>query len=220
MKKIMIGWIFLIAIAFFILAFFLESLILVGIYLVLSLTMFTWGYFELRKEIDRINEEQLEESIELLTSVPYTKYILSDDQLSGLLIDERNKYFYFAKREEIGVEFNHKEFHLSKLLEVAIFEDGKVKYMFPKDGMIGSAIGGNQSEKSDEKNSMVKKLTLKIVIDDFLNHTIEYAFIDSEEPVEKDDDYKDTFKKCYDWYQTMSIAINRNKQENSLVIHG
>lgn len=225
----MISWIFLLAIAFFILAFFLEPLFMVGSYLFISFMMFTWGYFEMKKEMDRRKEKEMEESEEFIKGIPHTKYTLSEDLLSSLLIDETSNTFCVAKREYTDENFECKSFPFSKLLEVAILEDGRVKYLFPRDGIIGGTVNEEgkpiinvieteEFDYEDEDEDTIKKIALKLVVDDFSNHTIEYVFLDKEDPIEKDsDEYKDTMKECTNWYQMISLAINQYKHEKRLV---
>ncbi|HWL25076.1 MAG TPA: hypothetical protein VNR38_15240 [Ureibacillus sp.] len=233
MQMFMISWIFLLGIAFFILAFFLEPLLMVGSYLLISFIMFLWGYIELKKEMDKRSEEEMETIEDLLKDIPHTKSTLSEDLLSSLLLDERTNTFYVANREGTDLEFEYKSFPFSKLLEVAVLEDGKMKYLFPRDGILGgqvnekgqSIINVIEAEEDDyeeiedeEDQDAINKLTLKVVVDDFSNHTIEYAFVEKEDPIEKDsDDYKDLIKECTNWYQMISIAINQNKHEKRLV---
>ncbi len=229
MKMFMISWIFLLGLAFFILAFFLPALLMVGSYLLISFMMFAWGYIELKKEIDRRKEEDLEETEELLKEIPHTKLTLSEDLLCSLLIDEKTNTFYVANRDYTDVQFEYKSFPFSKLLEVAILEDGEVKNLFPRDGIIGGTVNedgkpiinvldSEELEFEDEDNETIKKLMLKLVVDDFSNHTIEYVFLEKEDPIDKDsDDYRDSLKECANWYQMISIAISQYKHEKRLV---
>ncbi|MFY3790918.1 hypothetical protein ACOQFO_04300 [Ureibacillus sp. MALMAid1270] len=231
MKMFMISWIFLLAIAFFILAFFLEPLFMVGSYLFISFMMFLWGYFEMKKEMDRRKEEILEESEEFIKGIPHTKYTLSDDLLNSLLIDETSNTFYIAKREYTDEDFECMSFPFSKLLEVAILEDGRVKYLFPRDGIIGGTVNeegkpiinvfeADEYEYDEEDEDTIKKVTLKLVVDDFSNHTIEYVFLDNDDSIEKDsEEYKDLMMECTNWYQMLSLAINQYKHEKRLIGH-
>lgn len=230
MQMFLISWIFLLGIAFFILAFFLGPLLMVGSYLLIALILFLWGYIELRKEMDKKMEEDLEDTKEMLNEIPHTKATLSEDLLTSLLIDERTNTFYVANREYVDDEFNYTSFPFSKLLEVAILEDGKVKYLFPKEGIIGGTINDEgygiinfyepdelESEYEDDDET-IKKISLKLVVDDFSNHTIEYIFLEKDDPIEKDsDDYIDTIKECTNWYQMLSLMINQYKHEKRLV---
>lgn len=232
MKMFLIAWIYLLGVAFLILAFFLESIMMVGSYSLLSLIMLGWGSLELKKEIDKKIEEEMEETEELLSEIPHTRYTLSEDLLTSLLIDEKTNTFYVAKRDYTDEEFDFRAYPFSKLLEVAVLEDGEVKYLFPRGGIIGGTINeeGNSiynvidseelefDEEYDEDEGAIKKMTLKLVVDDFSNHTIEYVFLEKDNPLDKDsDDYKDCIKECTNWYKMISIAINQYKHEKRLV---
>lgn len=228
MQMFLISWIFLLGIAFFILAFFLGPLLMVGSYLLISFIMFLWGYIELKKEMDKSKEEDIEYTRKMLNEIPHTKATLSEDLLTSLLIDEKTNTFYVANREDIEEEFNYKSFPFSKLLEVAILEDGKVKYLFPKEGIIGGTLNAEgqpiinlyNPEESDyeDDDETIKKVSLKLIMDDFSNHTIEYTFLEKDDPIEKDsDDYKDSIEECTNWYQMLSLMINQYKHEKRLV---
>ncbi len=225
----MIGYIFLLAIAFFVLAFFLGSTLMVGSYILMAILMFAWGCIELKKERDRRKEEDLEETEDFLNVIPHTKKTVSEDLLNSLLIDENNNTFYVAKREYIDESFIYKAYDFSKLLEVAILENGKVKYLFPKDGTIGGNVSDSvrhlkdeediESEDKEETNlEEIKKLKLKIVVDDISNHSIEYTFLEKEDAIDKDsDEYKDLYKECTNWSQMISLIINQYKHEKRLI---
>ena len=229
MQKFLISWILLLGMAFFILAFFLESLLMVGSYLFIALLMFFWGYIELKKEIDKRIEKDIEDTKQLLEEIPHTKLTLSEDLLCSLLIDENTHTFYIANREDTDDEFTFKSYPFSKLLEVAILEDGNVKYLFPRQGILGGTINEEgqaiinvidpeEMEYEDVDDETIRKLTLKLVLDDFSNHTFEYTFFEREDPIEKDsDDYKDSIKECTNWYHMISLAINQYKNEKRLV---
>nr|WP_106781219.1 hypothetical protein [Lysinibacillus timonensis] len=230
MKMFMIGYIFLLGIAFFVISFYLWSLWMVGSYLFIALVLFTWGYVELKKELDKRKENDRMESEEYLREIPHTKYTLSEDLLNSLLIDENHHTFYVANRDYIDVDFKYKSFPFSKITEVAIVEDGVVKYLFPKDGSLGgkvteegipiiNIINSNDAEKEDdEEYDTIKKLKLKVVIDDFSNHTIEYTFMENDDGIDTDsEEYKDAIKECTHWYQMICLIINQYKHEKRLV---
>ncbi|SOB99672.1 hypothetical protein SAMN05880501_102250 [Ureibacillus xyleni] len=197
-------------------------------FFVVAIILGGWWLYELNKESRKRNEAIEKETIDQIEEYPHTRYILSPDYLQALLIDENSDTFRILDREELDDEFEAREYDFQELFEVAIVEDGKNVALTSKGGVHGWSLidGGSKldvniggSEESEEKSKKeVKKLLLKLVVDDLSNPIVEYTFLDNEQAIPKDlDEYKDIFKECNNWYQKVSIIIKRYEHERKEV---
>lgn len=78
----------------------------------------------------------------------------------------------------------------------------------------------SKKDKDKEKDKEgIKKLCLKIVVDDLDDPIIEYVFLENEEPIDQDsDEYKDAFKLCKKWHQMISVLIKRYDLLDKVII--
>lgn len=199
------------------------------LFFIIAVVLGIWWLYELNKEIKKRNEALLNETIQKVEQHPHTRYIISSDYLSALMLDEYSNTLRILEREQIDEDFDKREYDFEELYEIAIVEDGNNVALTSKGGVHGWSLidGGakvdvhvNEMEESPEKKERakeVKKLMLKIVVDDLADPIIEYIFLDNEQEIPKDlDEYKDIFKECTKWYQKISVIIKRNEHERKI----
>ncbi|MCP1146014.1 hypothetical protein [Lysinibacillus endophyticus] len=192
------------------------------IFFIVAIILGGWWLYEINKESRKRNEAIEKETIDQLEEYPHTRYILSPDYLQALLIDENSNTFRILNREDLDDEFDAREYDFEELFEVAIVEDGKNVAHTSKDGwslidgsskLDGKASGTEENEGNSKKE--VKKLLLKLVVNDLSNPIVEYTFLDNDQAIPKDlDEYKDIFKECKNWYHKVSIIIKRYEHEH------
>ncbi|TSI10693.1 hypothetical protein [Lysinibacillus sp. BW-2-10] len=198
-----------------------------AIFFMIAIILGGWWLYEVNKEAKKRNEELEIETIEEIEEYPHTRYILSPDYLQALMIDENSDTFRILTREDLDSEFEPREYGFHELYEVAIVEDGKNVALTSKGGVHGWSLidGGAKvdvhvsgAEAAEAKSKEVKKLMLKLVVDDLSNPIVEYIFLDNEEAIPKNlDEYKDIFKECNKWYQKVSVIIKRYEHERKEV---
>ena len=199
------------------------------LFLIIAVGLGIWWLYELNKEIKKRNEALLDETIQKVEQHPHTRYIISTDYLSVLMLDEYSNTLRILEREEIDEEFDKREFDFEELYEIAIVEDGNNIALTSKGGVHGWSLidGGtkvdihvNEMEELPEKKEKakeVKKLMLKLVVDDLADPIVEYVFLDNEQEIPKElDEYKDIFKECTKWYQKISVIIKRHEHERKV----
>ena len=199
------------------------------LFLIIAVGLGIWWLYELNKEIKKRNEALLDETIQKVEQHPHTRYIISPDYLSVLMLDEYSNTLRILEREEIDEEFDKREFDFEELYEIAIVEDGNNIALTSKGGVHGWSLidGGtkvdihvNEMEELPEKKEKakeVKKLMLKLVVDDLADPIVEYVFLDNEQEIPKElDEYKDIFKECTKWYQKISVIIKRHEHERKI----
>lgn len=199
------------------------------LFFIIAVGLGIWWLYELNKDINKRNEALLNETIQKVEQHPHTRYIISSDYLSALMLDEYSNTLRILEREEVDEEFDKREFDFEELYEIAIVEDGNNIALTSKGGVHGWSLidGGskvdihvNEMEELPEKKEKakeVKKLMLKIVVDDLADPIVEYIFLDNEQEIPKElDEYKDIFKECTKWYQKISVIIKRNEHERKI----
>ena len=201
------------------------------IFVIITLGVGAWWLYELKKEVEKRNEAILNETIQKVEQHPHTRYIISSDYLSALMLDERTDTLRILEREQIDEDFDKKEFDFKELYEIAIVEDGNNVALTSKGGVHGWSLidGGTKvdvhvknkvvesSEESENEEEEVKKLMLKLVVDDLSDPIVEYVFLDNDQEIPKElDEYKDLFKECSKWYQKISVIIKRHEHEQKI----
>ncbi|WP_052130031.1 hypothetical protein [Ureibacillus sinduriensis] len=199
------------------------------LYLIVAIGLGAWWLYELNKDAKKRSEALLNETIQKVEQHPHTRYIISSDYLSALMLDENSNTLRILEREEIDEDFDKKEYDFEELYETAIVEDGNNVALTSKGGVHGwSLIDGGakvdvhvneieETQEQKEKAKEVKKLILKIVVDDLADPILEYVFLDNEQEVPKElDEYKDIFKECTKWYQKISVIIKRHEHERKI----
>lgn len=202
-----------------------------SIYFVIATVLFFWWLYEYKKEVNRIEEFIEKESIKKIERIPHTSYILSIDYLRAIVIDENANMLYIAEREDLDSNFEEKRYSFDDIYEVAIVEDDDITSLISRGGVYGwSLIDGGTSikvdgneptmEQEDEEEeveeieeTVVKKLSIRLVVNNISNPIIEYNFLDDPDGIEKDsEDYTDLLKECTNWHQKISVIIKRNEK--------
>ena len=193
------------------------------IYLFIAIGIFVWGFQGYSRQKIRSNKaikEKKRKSEAAFKAIPHTHYILTDDYLSALLINEESNLLYIASKEELDEEMKLKEYRFDQILEVAIVEDKKVLSHITKNGGgSGSLLQGKEDKKNDDdEQDTVTQLCIKMVVDDFSKPVVEFVFMENNKPMSKDDEeYKDVLKLCEQWHQMISVIIKRHEKERVLV---
>lgn len=213
---------YVIGIIWIVIAYLVKSTIVTGICIIIAFGMFIWANIERKNDAARIDAERRRISEEALARITHTQHFLSTDYLSALLINEHTKKFYMAKREEDQTQFEIKEYTFNQILEAAIEEDDAILSLYPKEGLLGSALPDSErssvvyivesddEENEDDEDDTVGKISLKMVVDDLVEPIVEYVFMEKDDAIAKDsEEYEEAFKICNEWYQKISVIIKR-----------
>ncbi|MBG9454210.1 hypothetical protein ABE61_09080 [Lysinibacillus sphaericus] len=204
-------------------AIFSKAYFLIGLGLVLA------GLFRYVKErfiyINTLNEMK-EASEEELMAIPHTQCIISNDCLSALLLNEPTNTLILASREDLEEDLIKKEIPFEKIYEVAIVEDdmyiARTSNNFISGLLLGEDMDIEEEELGDEDSELdtMSSLTLKMVADHLSDPILEFVFMDSSEPLSREEDeYQEVLELCEEWFQKISVIINRYELERVPVRH-
>ncbi len=204
-------------------AIFSKAYFLIGLGLVLA------GLFRYVKErfiyINTLNEMK-EASEEELMAIPHTQCIISNDCLSALLLNEPTNTLILASREDLEEDLIKKEIPFEKIYEVAIVEDdmyiARTSNNFISGLLLGEDMDIEEEELGDEDSEpdTMSSLTLKMVADHLSDPILEFVFMDSSEPLSREEDeYQEVLELCEEWFQKISVIINRYELERVPVRH-
>lgn len=204
-------------------AIFSKAYFLIGFGLVIA------GIFRYVKErfiyINTLNEMK-EASEEELMAIPHTQCIISNDCLSALLLNEPTNTLILASREDLEEDLIKKEIPFEKIYEVAIVEDdmyiARTSNNFISGLLLGEDMDIEEEELDDEdsESDTMSSLTLKIVADNLSDPILEYVFMDNSEPLSREEDeYQAVLELCEEWFQKISVIINRYELERVPVRH-
>lgn len=204
-------------------AIFSKAYFLIGLGLVIA------GIFRYVKErfiyINTLNEMK-EASEEELMAIPHTQCIISNDCLSALLLNEPTNTLILASREDLEEDLIKKEIPFEKIYEVAIVEDdmyiARTSNNFISGLLLGEDMDLEEEELVDEnsESDTMSSLTLKIVADNLSDPILEYVFMDNSEPLSREEDeYQAVLELCEEWFQKISVIINRYELERVPVRH-
>ena len=222
-------FIFLLFIVYFALSLSLESTKAIGLYLIISLTLFFWGVIEWKLSINRTEAENRRRLEEQLADIPHEQSLISNNLLNVMLIDEAGKFLYILQRVSLEEDFNIDTISFSKVLEVAIVEEEQVIKLYPKKGLLSSTVINDEDiidedydeeeeEEIVEEEESLEKLCLRMVVDDLTNTILEYPFIAEGESLEIDSEqYTEANDLCNEWYQKICIIIKRYEHSNVAV---
>lgn len=199
-----------------------------NIFLIVAIGIFLWWIYERRKEAILYQEKIEKDTVKELEKVSHNRRIVSDDCLTALLLDEYTRQFYYAEREDVESDFEIKKYSFDEIYECAIVENGYHFSLISKGGIHGWSLieNGNQvftdeaeeEEDADEKEGLIKKLSLKIIVDDLSQPLIEFVFIEDTHGIEKDsEEYKELWEECKNWHQKIGIIIKRESNESVAV---
>lgn len=192
-----------------------------AIYLFIAIGLFIWafqGYSRERLQSKRVIQGKKRKSEAAFKAIPHTHFVLTDDYLSALLINEHTDTLSIASKEDLDEEMKRKDYRFDQIIEVAIVEDKKILSHITKNGgLSGSLLQGKDKNNEDEQDT-VTQLSIKIVVDDFSKPVIEFVFMENSRPMLKDEEeYKDILKLCEQWHQMISVIIKRHEKERVLV---
>ncbi len=193
------------------------------IYLLFAIGIFIWGfqgYSRQKLKSQKAIQEKKRNSEAAYKAIPHTHYILTDDYLSALLINEETNLLYIASKEELDEEMKLKQYSFNQIIEVAIVEDKRVLSHITKNGgLSGSLLKGKEDKAKDgDEQDTVTQLSIKMVVDDFSKPVVEFVFMENSKPMSKEnEDYKDVLKLCEQWHQMISVIIKRHEKERVLV---
>ncbi|WP_277586294.1 hypothetical protein [Psychrobacillus antarcticus] len=221
-------FIFLLFVVYFALSLSLESKNAIGLYLIISLGLFFWGVIEWKLFINRRDAENRRRLEEQLAEIPHTQSLISNNLLNIMLIDDVGNFLYILQRDSLGEDFNIDPISFSKVLEVALVEEGEIINLYPKKGLLGSTLLQDQAEmeedfdeedeEDDDDAESIEALCLRIVVDDLINPILEYPFIADDHSFEIDsEEYAEVNALCNDWYQKICIIIKRYEHTNVAV---
>jgi len=204
-------------------AIFSKAYFLIGLGLVIA------GIFRYVKErfiyINTLNEMK-EASEEELMAIPHTQCIISNDCLSALLLNEPTNTLILASREDLEEDLIKKEIPFEKIYEVAIVEDdmyiARTSNNFISGLLLGEDMDIEEEELGDEdyESDTMSSLMLKIVADNLSDPILEYVFMDNSEPLSREEDeYQEVLELCEEWFQKISVIINRYELERVPVRH-
>lgn len=101
---------------------------------------------------------------------------------------------------------------------------GKRQYMLPhlERGIHGWSILQDDVEIYNEEDfkeeDTIKKLSLKIIVDDLSKPLIEFTFFEDKRGIEKDsDEYEEIWRECKKWHQKISVIIKRDNRERDKI---
>lgn len=197
-----------------------KTYFLIGIALVTVATIryIKWKYhtYKLMTELKRASEEEL-------NNIPHTHSTIASNGLQALLLNEHTKTLLVAMKEDWEAELTKKEVQFNEIYEVAIMEDGHI-IARTSNGLFNESLleedhrslGEEEDMDEDESEEIeeVSHLAIKLVVDNITAPIIEYAFLELEDAISKEDDsYQEAMELCEQWFQKISIIIKRYELE-------
>lgn len=197
-----------------------KTYFLIGIALVTvgTIRYIKWKYhtYKLMTELKRASEEEL-------NNIPHTHSTIASNGLQALLLNEHTKTLLVAMKEDWEAELTKKEVQFNEIYEVAIMEDGHI-IARTSNGLFNESLLeedhrslGEEEEMDDdelEEIEEVSQLAIKLVVDNITAPIIEYAFLELEDAISKEDDsYQEAMELCEQWFQKISIIIKRYELE-------
>ncbi|MEQ6356611.1 hypothetical protein ABNX05_18465 [Lysinibacillus sp. M3] len=206
-----------------------ETAIFSKVYFLIGLGLVIAGIFRYVKErfiyINTLNEMK-EASEEELMAIPHTQCIISNDCLSALLLNEPTNTLILASREDLEKDLIKKEIPFGKIYEVAIVEDdmyiARTSNNFISGLLLGEDMDIEEEElgEEDSESDTMSSLTLKIVADNLSDPILEFVFMDNSEPLSREEDeYQEVLELCEEWFQKISVIINRYELERVPIRH-
>ncbi|UED79821.1 hypothetical protein FH508_0020950 [Lysinibacillus sp. CD3-6] len=197
-----------------------KTYFLIGIALVTvgTIRYIKWKYhtYKLMTELKRASEEEL-------NNIPHTHSTIASNGLQALLLNEHTKTLLVAMKEDWEAELTKKEVQFNEIYEVAIMEDGHI-IARTSNGLFNESLleedhrslGEEEDMDEDESEEIeeISHLAIKLVVDNITAPIIEYAFLELEDAISKEDDsYLEAMELCEQWFQKISIIIKRYELE-------
>lgn len=192
------------------------------IFFLVALAIFLWWIYEMRKEA-KIRQEKIEQdTIQKLERIPHNRRAVSEDCLSAILLDETAETFYYLQREDVESNFKKKSYSFDEIYECAIAVNDSICCLISKGGIHGWSILQDDVEIYNEEDfkeeDTIKKLSLKIIVDDLSKPLIEFTFFEDKRGIEKDsDEYEEIWRECKKWHQKISVIIKRDNRERDKI---
>jgi len=216
----------LLGIIYLFLANAMEAILIKKTYFLISIALVTvgtiryikWKYhtYKLMTELKRASEEEL-------NNIPHTHSTIASNGLQALLLNEHTKTLLVAMKEDWEAELTKKEVQFNEIYEVAIMEDGHI-IARTSNGLFNESLleedhrslGEEEDMDEDESEEIeeISHLAIKLVVDNITAPIIEYAFLELEDAISKEDDsYQEAMELCEQWFQKISIIIKRYELE-------
>lgn len=196
---------------YLVLAFSVENILTRILFFIVAIWLFIWGYKQLKLSAE-LKEEQLKKELEnQLNEIPHTQCVISDDYLTGLLIDENNENVHIVSRENYKKQLQIETYHFSDILEVALIENDNIQTFISKVSKIQNSILNETKEiKQRENEEGIQKISVKFLVNNLSKSEVEYIFFESKRAISKDsEEYKEIMEICKDWFQKISIIVKR-----------
>ncbi|MCL1697874.1 hypothetical protein [Lysinibacillus sp. BPa_S21] len=218
-------FLFFLGIIYLLLAKSFESAIFSKVFFIIGLGLLIAGIIRFVKEqyiYNNLFNAMKEASEEELKAIPHTHCIISNDCLNALLLNEPTNKLFLVSREDLEEDLIKKEIPFNKIYEVAIVEDEMYIARTSNTLISGSLLGEEldieeeeyEYDEKDPEYNTVSQLTLKIVADNLSDPILEYVFLDSDEPLSREEDeYQEALESCEEWFQKISVIIKRYELE-------
>lgn len=195
-----------------------------NIFFFVALAIFLWWIVEMRKETIRQQERVEKDTVRKLERIPHNRRVVSEDYLTALLLDEYSRTLYFVEREDVEENFQRKSYTFDEIYECTIAENKKHYSLISKGGIHGWSLLSERTDSLEEEEEIfdddekVKKLSLKLIVDDLSNPLIEFVFFEDDRGIDKHaEEYKEILEECKSWHRKIGVIIKRESQEKVAV---
>lgn len=232
---ILLGILFLIMLLPLIVEFFTQFLILLAVIIIGSVIWYKFYGKEIIEAGEKEERQQqykkdkhFQDTICSLENFKESKKVYSDDKekMDCLVVDEENK-----KIAILGYMVKPKVYNYHDLLEVKIVEDNVTVTKTARGSQIGGAllggvlaggagaiIGGLSGKK--ETTEEVKKVELKILVNNVSNPEKNITFLYEMEPIKKTHSkYRQAISKADRWHDIIKVAIHKADKEDEKKEH-
>lgn len=203
---------------------FLDNTALVFLSFCIGIGLLVFSIQE-RKKLYKENSEANLKKIDYLLqqhNLIKSQFYVNYYQTNGIVLDEQNKLLCLIKKKDD--DYSLLKYSFDQILESEIIEDGNSVIKTSRGSQIGGAliggalaggvgaiVGGLSGSKTSFKE--VKKIDLRITLNDLNNPVQTINFMNTEMALKKDNPYyKEVYEKALHWHKLMSVVIK--KQEN------
>ena len=206
-----------------------EWVSLLGFLGLISLVIFLINETTILKQKQEQEQKQIEdkqkrmyEKLESIDGFQTSKSLASIDNNLIVAIDNNSKQVAFVDLSE-----NVKVYSYRDLLEVEVLEDGETVTKTSRSSQIGGAliggliaggtgaiIGGLSGKQTT--NEEVKKISLKILVNDIDNPVKKVVLLDKQKAIKKSDhEYRIAKEKALNWHGLIKVLINMADKEDA-----
>jgi len=164
---------------------------------------------------DRRNTENRNAYEKKLDEFPHDFALPSLNFSQALLIDEARESLIILQdldQDEVECEI----IPFSRILEVALIQNGEAVLSFPKNNVLesgGDIAGDVEDVEEEEEEELIDQLSLKVLVDDLTNPLKEFYCIDEDDYIQFDsDEFWDAYDECFDWYHKLVVLIKRSER--------